>query len=111
MSFWKEIESIIKFFKNFKDYKLLFSLKVDEKLNKEFNLDSKKKVHLKFSIKDKNSDSEHIVQQAFVALIHTTTKQEIIYVAEPEKNSKVYSFDLVIYIFLNYYYLGCKKSC
>lgn len=70
-------------------------MKFEEKSSKDFKLDLQKKVHLKFSIKDKNSNSERVVQQAFVAFIHTTTKQEIIYVTEPDKNTKVYTFDLV----------------
>ena len=69
-------------------------LNFNEKLDQDFQVDSQKKVHLKFLVKDKSSSAEITLQQAFVALIHTTTKQEVIYVIETDKNSKVYSFDL-----------------
>jgi hypothetical protein len=53
-------------------------------------------MQLTFEVKEKKgTTAATTVHQAFVLLVHEASKREIIYVAEPEKTSKVYTFDLV----------------
>ncbi|KAH7718717.1 ribophorin II [Aphelenchoides avenae] len=52
------------------------------------------KIQLKFLVKDKATGVPRAVHQAFVALVNEKTRQEVIYVAEPEATTKLYTFEL-----------------
>jgi hypothetical protein len=57
-------------------------------------LEGKQQLQFKFSVVDEKSQPV-TVHQAFVIFIHGITKQEVAYVAEPDAQSKAYTFDLV----------------
>ncbi|KAK7866677.1 hypothetical protein R5R35_006061 [Gryllus longicercus] len=63
------------------------------KLPSKLEADSLQKLIMKFGLKDKNTGKLMTVHQAFVRLYNPKTKQEIIFVAEPD-SSKNYKFDL-----------------
>jgi oligosaccharyltransferase complex subunit delta (ribophorin II) len=69
------------------------SLTFNAKLPNVPSVDSHQKVQLKFNVID-NNNKEITVHQAFVALIHAETGREVVYVAEPDKTSKQYTFEL-----------------
>jgi len=71
-------------------------LKPNEKSSKQFQIDAHHKVQLKFDAKNKKSGSESVtLQQTFVAVTHQPSGREIIYVAEADKTTKTYTFELV----------------
>jgi len=49
---------------------------------------------MKFSLKEKGSSANLRVHQAFVSFNKLDTKQEIVFVAEPD-STKTYKFDVV----------------
>lgn len=59
--------------------------------------DQHRKIQLKFVVKDKKGGVALTVHQAFVALVHVESQREVIYVAESDKTTKAYTFDLVSY--------------
>jgi len=64
------------------------------KFAKVMEADHHHKVTLKFTVKEKANPQEKVkVHQAFVTLINTKTKAEIVFVAEPTEDA-VYSFEL-----------------
>ncbi|KAH7727942.1 Dolichyl-diphosphooligosaccharide--protein glycosyltransferase subunit 2 [Aphelenchoides avenae] len=63
------------------------------KLKEVPRVDSHQKVQLKFAVKDAQN-AGITVHQAFVALVHKDTQREVIYVAEPAKETKLYTFEL-----------------
>lgn len=65
----------------------------DNKLGKKLEVDTLQKLVVRFSLKDKASGKPMVVHQAFVRFSNPTTKQEIIFIAEPDSN-KLYKFDL-----------------
>lgn len=59
--------------------------------------DSHQKVWMKFSLTDEKAKGEPILaHQAFIRLQKVNTKQEIIFVAEPD-NNKLYKFDMEVH--------------
>ncbi|RWS24210.1 Dolichyl-diphosphooligosaccharide--protein glycosyltransferase subunit 2-like protein [Leptotrombidium deliense] len=58
--------------------------------------DYQQKLVLKFSLKDKNAGDTMATHQAFVLFVNEESKQEIVFVAEPDttKEEIVYKFDL-----------------
>lgn len=50
---------------------------------------------MQFVVKDKNSKAPMPVHQSFIAFVHEESQREVIYVAEPDKTSHLYTFDLV----------------
>lgn len=68
--------------------------KLNEKIAKALQADQHRKIQLKFAVKDKKAATAMIVHQAFVALVHAESQREVIYVAEPDKTSKLYTFEL-----------------
>ncbi|XP_067009098.1 dolichyl-diphosphooligosaccharide--protein glycosyltransferase subunit 2 [Anabrus simplex] len=64
-----------------------------KKLATTIEADSLQKLIMKFSLKDKNTGKPMTVHQAFVKLQNEKTKQEIIFVAEPD-SSRTYKFDM-----------------
>jgi len=71
------------------------SLKPNEKSSKQFQIDSHHKVQLKFDAKNKKASGESVIlQQTFVAVTHQPSGREIIYVAEADKTTKTYTFEL-----------------
>nr|CAG4651768.1 EOG090X04WQ [Triops cancriformis] len=65
------------------------------KLGATLEADFQQKLTLRFLLKDKRSGDLMTVHQAFVKLTHAETKQEIVFVAEPDTND-VYKFDLEV---------------
>jgi oligosaccharyltransferase complex subunit delta (ribophorin II) len=65
----------------------------DPALTKQ-EVDVQKKVKMQFSVKEKKTNAQTNVHQAFVVLTHADTKREIVYIAESDKISNVYTFDL-----------------
>lgn len=57
-------------------------------------VDYQQKLTLKFSLKDKQRGDLLTAHQVFVQLTNEETKQEIVFVAEPEATSPQYKFDL-----------------
>jgi oligosaccharyltransferase complex subunit delta (ribophorin II) len=55
--------------------------------------DSHQKILMKFTLKDKATNTPVRVHQAFIAFSKVDTKQEIVFVAEPD-SAKVYKFDV-----------------
>lgn len=70
------------------------SLEAGQKLGSRLAVDSQKKVQLTFLVKDKSTAATLTPHQAFVLLVHQPSQREIIYVAEPDKQSKLYTFSL-----------------
>lgn len=68
--------------------------KQNEKLTKPFQADQHKKIQLKFIVKDKKANTAVNVHQAFAVLVHAESQREVIYVAEPDKTTKAYNFEL-----------------
>ncbi|XP_055943574.1 dolichyl-diphosphooligosaccharide--protein glycosyltransferase subunit 2-like [Argiope bruennichi] len=62
--------------------------------NVNLDVDVHQKISLKFSLKDKNAKSPMIAHQAFVMFVNQKTKQEVVFLAEPESSSGGYKFDL-----------------
>ncbi|KAI6219199.1 Dolichyl-diphosphooligosaccharide--protein glycosyltransferase subunit 2 [Aphelenchoides fujianensis] len=59
------------------------------------SLEGKQQIQLKFTVVDEKSQPV-VVHQAFVIFVHSFSKQEIAYVAEPDAQSKAYTFDLTL---------------
>lgn len=59
----------------------------------KLDVDVHQKIFMKFSLKDKNAKSPLIAHQTFVMFVNQKTKQEVVFVAEPDSSS-VYRFDL-----------------
>ncbi|GBL93594.1 Dolichyl-diphosphooligosaccharide--protein glycosyltransferase subunit 2 [Araneus ventricosus] len=57
------------------------------------DVDVHQKIFMKFSLKDKNAKSPLVAHQTFVMFVNQKTKQEVVFVAEPDSSS-VYRFDL-----------------
>ncbi|CAL1297560.1 unnamed protein product [Larinioides sclopetarius] len=57
------------------------------------DVDVHQKIFMKFSLKDKNAKSPLVAHQTFVMFVNQKTKQEVVFVAEPDSSS-VYKFDL-----------------
>ncbi|KAI1723438.1 oligosaccharyltransferase subunit ribophorin II domain-containing protein [Ditylenchus destructor] len=68
--------------------------KLNEKVAKVLQADQHRKIQLKFVVKDKKGGVALTVHQAFVALVHVESQREVIYVAESDKTTKAYTFDL-----------------
>ncbi|KAI6179643.1 Dolichyl-diphosphooligosaccharide--protein glycosyltransferase subunit 2 [Aphelenchoides besseyi] len=64
-----------------------------QKFSSVIELEGKQQLQIKFTVVDEKSQPL-IVHQAFVIFVHEKTKQEVAYVAEPDAQSKVYTFDL-----------------
>uniref|UniRef100_A0A1B6DAG0 Dolichyl-diphosphooligosaccharide--protein glycosyltransferase subunit 2 n=1 Tax=Clastoptera arizonana TaxID=38151 RepID=A0A1B6DAG0_9HEMI len=66
-----------------------------QKLPRDLQADSLQKLVTKFSLKDKQSGKALVVHQAFLRFFNTITKQEIIFVSEPDASNN-YRFELDI---------------
>uniref|UniRef100_A0A7E4VHH0 Dolichyl-diphosphooligosaccharide--protein glycosyltransferase subunit 2 n=1 Tax=Panagrellus redivivus TaxID=6233 RepID=A0A7E4VHH0_PANRE len=72
----------------------LATIKGGSKDSKVHSADKTNKIQLKFTVKDSKTNAATIVQQAFVALVNAESEQEVIFVAEPETASKVYTAEI-----------------
>lgn len=72
----------------------MFRVTFGQKYSSVVELEGKQQLQFKFSVVDEKSQPV-TVHQAFVIFIHEKTKQEIAYVAEPDTQTKGYTFDLV----------------
>lgn len=61
-------------------------------LSKPLECDGSQKVSIKFSVRDQTGDIS--VQQAAIYLVNVQTNEEIIYLADQDRTSKVYSKDI-----------------
>jgi len=64
-----------------------------QKYSTPIQLEGKQQLKLKFKVVDEKNQAL-TVHQAFVIFVHGSTKQEIAYVAEPDTQTKAYTFDL-----------------
>jgi len=71
-----------------KSNKLNFPAKMSGKLSADYN----QRVQISFTVKDKSTNTNMILHQAFVRISNKQSGAEIIYLAQA--NNKVYSFDL-----------------
>ena len=72
---------------------------------------------MKFSLKDKNSNTPLLAHQTFVQFVNRGNDQEVVFVAEPD-SSNVYRFDLVSFnVKFNYclllfnFYITSRDNC
>ncbi|VDN29885.1 unnamed protein product [Gongylonema pulchrum] len=68
------------------------SVKEGSKIGKVLEADIHSKMEIKFKIKEARTGDSILVHQAFVAFVHKTTRQEIIFVATPDRDNN-YVFD------------------
>lgn len=69
------------------------SVTFDKKLTSTIELQGKQQMQIKFAVV--NDKAQPItVHQAFVIFVHSATKREVAYVAEPDTQTKIYTFDL-----------------
>uniref|UniRef100_A0A0M3K9Y6 Dolichyl-diphosphooligosaccharide--protein glycosyltransferase subunit 2 n=1 Tax=Anisakis simplex TaxID=6269 RepID=A0A0M3K9Y6_ANISI len=68
-------------------------VKESAKLGRDLDADAHNKMEIKFVVKEAKSGNAVTVHQAFVAFVHSVTKQEIIFVATPDR-SNAYTFDV-----------------
>lgn len=67
------------------------------KLASVLEADHHQKLVMKFSIKDRSNGDLMLAHQAFVHMRHSETRQEIVFLAEPD-NALVYRFDLDLHL-------------
>lgn len=68
--------------------------------------DYHQKIFMKFSLKDKNSNTPLVSHQTFVQFHNRENDQEVVFVAEPDA-SNVYRFDLVSFMQNVMFYADC----
>lgn len=73
----------------------LTKIQYPNKLPSVLEADYHQKLQMKFQLRDKNAGNNILAHQAFVRLVYQKTKQEIIFVAEPDV-AQVYRFDMDI---------------
>ncbi|VDM48314.1 unnamed protein product [Toxocara canis] len=71
----------------------LHKVKESSKLGRILDADSHSKMEIKFVVKEAKSGEAVTVHQAFVAFVHADTKQEIIFIATPDRANS-YTFDV-----------------
>lgn len=62
-------------------------------------MDLQKRLLLKFIIKNKQSNAQVLVHQAFISLVHKDLKSEVILISTAnKKDGNLYSLELVIFL-------------
>uniref|UniRef100_A0A915PS29 Dolichyl-diphosphooligosaccharide--protein glycosyltransferase subunit 2 n=1 Tax=Setaria digitata TaxID=48799 RepID=A0A915PS29_9BILA len=69
------------------------SVKEGSKIEKILEGDVHSKMEIRFKVREAKTGEAVLIHQAFVAFVHTNTRQEIIFVATPDHNNN-YAFDV-----------------
>ncbi|VIO88076.1 Uncharacterized protein BM_BM5031 [Brugia malayi] len=71
----------------------VISVRESSKIGKFLETDLHNKMEIRFKVKEAKTGETILVHQAFVAFVHSNTRQEIIFVATPDHNNN-YVFDV-----------------